>query len=44
MEDIEAGNEIFIPGAVLLVGAVVALLFFSLTRVIKYVKLLTRSD
>jgi hypothetical protein len=36
------GEEIFWPGILILVGGVFALLVFSLTRVIKYVKCLRK--
>jgi hypothetical protein len=36
-EDLTAGVEIFLPGVIVLVAAVVGLLVFSITRVIKYI-------
>ena len=37
-EDMAAGKEIFWPGILILVVAVLSLLVFSITRVIKYIK------
>jgi FtsH-binding integral membrane protein len=39
-KDLSAGREIFLPGVVVLVGAVLCLLVFSVTRVKKYIKYL----
>jgi membrane protein YdbS with pleckstrin-like domain len=36
-EDVSAGNEIFLPGVIILVAAVLGLLVFSITRIIKYI-------
>jgi hypothetical protein len=36
-EDLSAGNEIFLPGVIILVAAVLGLLGFSVTRTIKYI-------
>jgi uncharacterized membrane protein len=44
INDISEGKEIFLPGVIILVIVVSALLFFSITRIIKYVKLIRSLD
>jgi hypothetical protein len=39
-EDSSAGKEIFLPGVIILTAAVLGLLVFSITRVIKYINFL----
>ena len=39
MPDVATGSDIFIPGILVLVGAVILLFIFGITRVIKYIKL-----
>jgi hypothetical protein len=36
-DDFSAGNEIFLPGVLILAAAIVGLSAFSVTRVIKYI-------
>ena len=40
INDIAEGRKIFLPGVIILAAAVLALLFFGITRVIKYIKLI----
>jgi hypothetical protein len=42
-KDLSAGKEIFLPGAVILAAAVLGLLVFGITRIIKYIKLLRQN-
>jgi hypothetical protein len=44
IDDISEGKEIFLPGVIILVVAVSTLLFFGLTRIIKYIKLIRSLD
>lgn len=39
MEDSARGEEIFIPGALVLTAAVLLVLTYAITRVIKYIKM-----
>jgi hypothetical protein len=42
VEGMSAGEDLFLPGILILTLAVVALLIFGITRVIKYVRLLKK--
>jgi hypothetical protein len=44
INDISEGKEIFFPGVIILVIIVSALLFFGITRIIKYIKLIRSLD
>lgn len=39
IQDVSNGKDLFIPGILVLVGAVLLLFIFGITRVIKYIKL-----
>lgn len=42
-EDLSAGKEIFLPGAVILAAAVLGLLALGVTRIIKYINRLRQN-
>lgn len=43
MEDMEEGTALFIPGIIALFAGVLLVLIFSITRIIKYIRLLKQN-